>query len=392
MKNLAPRNDSKDILRWGDVENAIIGGEQTTKSTVDGGDNVFTFKDLKGQTRTLIVKNGSKGSAGAKGDKGDKGDTGAAGTAATITVGTVTTGAAGSSATVTNAGTASAAKLNFTIPQGAKGDKGDKGDTGAAGTKGADGLTTKVSVGGTTFSHSGGTVAITDAAVQKAVTPVTPTSGQIAVYDGTTGKLKTGGSTIAEIQEQFTKVLPEGSIQIAPVKAGLWFKVSIGSGLTDANRSIRISMTLTFPRKEFGVLCITSTGAYWESCVLTSSNSVSYLISYLRFRLTDVVEVWIDNRSTNSYYNIKAVALDNGAVNSSSITFVNEKYDAIPSEITVSEIPKGYNFLHPATEGNKHIPSGGASGNVLTWSAVGTAKWEAGYIVKSDANGYYIEV
>jgi len=71
---------------------------------------------------------------GAKGDKGDTGATGAAGAAATITVGTVTTGAAGSSASVTNVGTSSAAKFNFTIPQGAKGDKGDKGDTGPAGS------------------------------------------------------------------------------------------------------------------------------------------------------------------------------------------------------------------------------------------------------------------
>lgn len=43
------------------------------------------------------------------------------GAAATITVGTVTTGAPGSSATVTNAGTASAAIFNFSIPQGASG-------------------------------------------------------------------------------------------------------------------------------------------------------------------------------------------------------------------------------------------------------------------------------
>ena len=58
--------------------------------------------------------------------QGAKGDTGAA---ATIAVGTVTTGAAGTSAAVTNVGTANAAKLNFTIPQGAKGDKGDPGTT-----------------------------------------------------------------------------------------------------------------------------------------------------------------------------------------------------------------------------------------------------------------------
>lgn len=33
------------------------------------------------------------------------------------------------------------------------------------------------------------------------------------------------------------------------------------------------------------------------------------------------------------------------------------------------------NYTHPTTSGNKHIPSGGASGKILRWSADGTAAW-----------------
>ena len=33
------------------------------------------------------------------------------------------------------------------------------------------------------------------------------------------------------------------------------------------------------------------------------------------------------------------------------------------------------NYVHPTTSGNKHIPSGGTSGQVLKWSADGTATW-----------------
>ena len=33
------------------------------------------------------------------------------------------------------------------------------------------------------------------------------------------------------------------------------------------------------------------------------------------------------------------------------------------------------NYVHPTTSGNKHIPSGGSSGQFLGWSADGTAKW-----------------
>lgn len=67
---------------------------------------------------------------GDTGPQGAKGATGAAGTAATITIGTVTTGAAGTSASVTNVGTATAAKLNFTIPRGATGATGPQGPSG----------------------------------------------------------------------------------------------------------------------------------------------------------------------------------------------------------------------------------------------------------------------
>lgn len=54
-----------------------------------------------------------------QGKPGDPGDPGAAGT---ITIGTVTTGAPGSDAEVENVGTATAAVLNFTIPEGQPGE------------------------------------------------------------------------------------------------------------------------------------------------------------------------------------------------------------------------------------------------------------------------------
>jgi len=65
---------------------------------------------------------------------GVAGPTGPAGAAATVSVGTVTTGAAGTQASVTNSGTASAAVLNFAIPQGAPGANGSGG--GGGGTSG----------------------------------------------------------------------------------------------------------------------------------------------------------------------------------------------------------------------------------------------------------------
>ena len=77
---------------------------------------------------------GAKGAPGTNGTNGTNGAPGTNGSAATVSVGSVATGAPGSNASVTNAGTSSAAKLNFTIPQGPTGAAGQAGAAGAAGT------------------------------------------------------------------------------------------------------------------------------------------------------------------------------------------------------------------------------------------------------------------
>lgn len=113
----------------------LTGDADSSVSIVNSGTPtaaVFNFTIPRGATGA----SGATGPQGLKGDTGDTGPqgltgltgatgaTGAAGSAATIAIGTVTTGAAGSSAVVTNAGTTSAAVLNFTIPRGADGSGG----------------------------------------------------------------------------------------------------------------------------------------------------------------------------------------------------------------------------------------------------------------------------
>ena len=92
----------------------ILGGKQTTTSSVDSGINVYTFPDGS----TINIKNGSKGSTGTQGPKGDKGDTGATGPQGPKG----DTGAKGAT--------------GATGATGAQGPKGDKGDTGATGPAG----------------------------------------------------------------------------------------------------------------------------------------------------------------------------------------------------------------------------------------------------------------
>ena len=161
---LSHKHKKADIT---DFPVVLTGGKQTASSTADGGENVYTFTDSAGNNSTLTIRNGTKGTTGATGATGPAGPTGPQG------------------------------KQGATGPAGPTGPQGKQGATGATGAKGADGLTTKVSVGGTTFSHTNGTVTVTNAAVQKAVTPNAPVSGQVPIYEGTAGQLKASGYTIA---------------------------------------------------------------------------------------------------------------------------------------------------------------------------------------------------
>lgn len=79
---------------------------------------------------------GETGPQGPQGPQGNAGQDGQDGTPATVTVGTVTTLEPGENATVTNSGTASAAVLDFAIPQGQPGYQGPAGPAGPAGANG----------------------------------------------------------------------------------------------------------------------------------------------------------------------------------------------------------------------------------------------------------------
>jgi Collagen triple helix repeat (20 copies) len=96
-----------------------FGGSSYVALTV----NVGREPDLSPSIWAVLAQNGAVGA------------TGPSGAAATVSVGTVTTGLPGTPASVTNSGTASAAIMNFTIPQGAPGASGG-GTGGGGGTSG----------------------------------------------------------------------------------------------------------------------------------------------------------------------------------------------------------------------------------------------------------------
>lgn len=74
--------------------------------------------------------------------------------------------------------------------------------------------------------------------------------------------------------------------------------------------------------------------------------------------------------------------VDNTADSAKSVKYANSAGNAskVNNHTVDSNVPSGAKFTdtvysHPTTSGNKHIPSGGSSGQILRWSSDGTAVW-----------------
>lgn len=75
-----------------------------------------------------------------------------------------------------------------------------------------------------------------------------------------------------------------------------------------------------------------------------------------------------------------AVAKDGAIVNYANSAGSATNASKVNNHTVNSDVPSGAKFTdtvytHPTTSGNKHIPSGGSSGQILRWSADGTAVW-----------------
>lgn len=141
-------------------------GQQGIAATISLG----TVNTGAAGSAVLITNSGTSSAAtlnftiprGDKGDTGDTGGQGQAGDAATVSLGTITTGAAGSSVTITNSGTSTDAILNFTIP------RGDTGGVGGQGPQGPVGNAASISVGTVTTGAAGSSATVTNAGTSSA--------------------------------------------------------------------------------------------------------------------------------------------------------------------------------------------------------------------------------
>lgn len=82
---------------------------------------------------------------------------------------------------------------------------------------------------------------------------------------------------------------------------------------------------------------------------------------------------------TNKGYNVSSkigtAAINRVAIFNDTAGNIKDSGFTIESSVPANAKFTDTVYTHPTTAGNKHVPSGGASGQLLKWSAAGTAAW-----------------
>jgi hypothetical protein len=199
---------------------------------------------------------------------------------------------------------------------------------------------TGLSLSGTTFNHSNSVTVGTDVSGTGNVSNTVGTAASISIpyfsYDAQGHITKSGTKTLTINTEKNTDT-HYTSKNIVGASATASANAAASNGSVFINHLESNSTTPTSSHKIIG------SGA--TTVVSDASGNITI-------------------NSTNTTYNV-ATTTANGLMSSSDKT----KLDGVATGAN--------NYIHPTTSGNKHIPSGGSSGQILRWSADGTAVWGA---------------
>jgi microcystin-dependent protein len=323
-----------------------------------------------------MVADGMEGPAGPQGEAGD---------AASVTVGTTTTGAAGSVAVVSNAGTSSAAVLNFTIP---------RGNTGATGSTGPQGPSGTVAVGSTSTGVEGTEAQVTNSgtstnAVLEFVIP-RGDAASIAVGTTTTGE----PGTEAEVTNSgdgsnavFDFVIPEGIGATADVGTVTTVTEDDEATVTNSGTTVDAVFDFEIPQGKTG----DSAGVQYEFSTATSdTDPTDGVLKFDSATPASITYLYIDNVdagavSRTAWYDQWDVStsLDKGQIylgeyRSDAVAIFNVTGDVIPAtgyykvpvEFVSGTLPADeavcYVMFSKAGDIGNETPFGGTTGQILS--------------------------
>ncbi len=160
-----------------------------------------------------------------------------------------------------------------------------------------------------------------------------------------------------------------------------WITFAVTTGYGDASNTIGI-LTAHFR---------TNSTKVWESGELkwqvagSGIDPTKFVIAYKNTANTScAVELWVKIDSGYRYYHFDAISEGNRSAfgdywtlhslsAAGSASAPSTGFTQIAS--TVLTLKNTAAYTHPTTAGNKHIPAGGSAGQILKWSAAGTAVW-----------------
>ena len=192
-------------------------------------------------------------------------------------------------------------------------------------------------------------------------------------YDGTSSNGMSGKAVKSAIDSALTSAYkPSGSVAYASLptlSASVMGNVyNVSDSFTIDNRFVEYDSgtTKTFPAGT--EVAVINTG---------TTNSPTYKFSVMSgfidlsgYQLTNTAVTHTQNTAAGS--STKPVYINSSGV-ATAVTY--ELNADVPSDAVFTDTV----YTHPTTSGNKHIPSGGSSGQILKWSSDGTATWAAEY-------------
>ena len=187
----------------------------------------------------------------------------------------------------------------------------------------------------------------------------TPVANQVVVAADSRGILKTSGFTIAKSvpsDAKFTDTIYTLPTASSSVLGG----VKIGSNITLSSGVI--SLTKDNVTSALGYTPPTSNTTYSAGTGLTLTGT-SFSLSNSGVTAGSYGPTANVSGSNGTTINVPQITVDAmGRVTS----VTNRVYTSVDNNTV---------YTHPTSSGNKHIPSGGSSGQILRWSADGTAAW-----------------
>ena len=195
--------------------------------------------------------------------------------------------------------------------------------------------------------------------VSTSVFSSTPVSNQVVVAADSNGTLRTSGFTIAKSvpsDAKFTDTVYTLPTASSSVLGG----VKVGSNITLSSGVI--SLTKSNVTSALGYTPPTSNTTYSAGTGLTLTGT-SFSLSNSGVSAGSYGPTSNVSGSNGTTINVPQITVDAmGRVTS----VTNRVYTSVDNNTV---------YTHPTSSGNKHIPSGGSSGQILRWSADGTAVW-----------------